>query len=92
MLIGVYEGIQRWRVKRGSFNHMQLQQQLGSLVSGMGAKTEALLKFNMCRNLYAQRARQPAGVCSKSACQQVRQALRERSDNIKRFINNNINF
>lgn len=92
LLIGVYELVQGFRVKRGSFNHMQLQQKLASLVGGMGAKTEALLKFNMCRQLYATRARQPAGVCSKTNCQQERQLLREKSDNVGRFVDNTINF
>ena len=55
---------------------MQLHQKLTAIVSGVGAKTEALLKFNMCRQLYANRAKLPVGVCSRGGCQQERQLLR----------------
>lgn len=71
---------------------MQLHQKLTGIVSGVGAKTEALLKFNMCRQLYASRAKLPAGVCSRGSCQQERQLLREKSDNIGKFVDSTINF
>lgn len=90
--VWVYEEVQSFRAKKGSFNHMQQQQKLKELVAGMGTKTESLLKVAMCRELYATRAKQPVGVCVKQKCQKERQILKEKSDNITRFVDSTINF
>jgi len=49
VVVWLHEAILGWRMKRGSFNHMQQQTELNSIVKSMGPKTELLLKVAMCR-------------------------------------------
>lgn len=88
----MYQKWLNYKVTKGSFNDHAINEKLGVISKLLGPKSENLLKFFMCRDLYSRQKTYSANVCNKDKCKDYRLLLKEKSNGIMTLVGNVLDF